>query len=44
MEGSEPPDEFAAVDRNDPASGESLVQSGDSPGVIVLVEDREQDD
>jgi hypothetical protein len=43
MEGSEPPDEFAAVDWNDPASGKSLMQSGHCPGVIILVEDRKQD-
>lgn len=44
MEGTQSPDEFAAINRDNPASGECLVQDGLGPGVIGIVECRHEDD
>ena len=44
VKGSKTPDEFTAVDWNDAPAGEGLVQSRDRPGVVVLAEDRQEDD
>jgi hypothetical protein len=37
------PDEFAAIDGDDLASGEGLVERGDGPGIVLAAIDRKED-
>ena len=43
VESAEAPDEFAAIDRDDLAGGEGLVERGDGPGIVLAAIDRKED-